>query len=92
MRAALQAVEGIETETLERDSVHIGIRTVATEARADAAEALLVEMVKDCPDCGGGGIVYMVEDETEYGQSPGSSGAVCNRCTDARAFLEARKP
>ena len=43
IKVTLNACKGIETETLEKDTVHIGIRTVAAEARADAAEALLEE-------------------------------------------------
>lgn len=74
---------------------HSPTRTIATEQITeglfwrmhDALEAL----AKDCPDCGGEGTVYLLMDETEIGQAPGSSGRDCNRCAEARALLSSLK-
>ena len=51
-KVTLNACKGIETETLEKDTVHIGIRTVAAEARADAAEALLEQAALELEEAG----------------------------------------
>lgn len=48
-------------------------------------------MVKDCPDCGGKETAYMMMDETEISQAPGSSGQDCRRCAPGRAALSDSK-
>lgn len=59
--------------------------------RLRAQQTVLVEIVAEltagCPDCGGIGTVYMLMDETEIGQPPGSSGRICRRCLKARKAL-----
>lgn len=53
--------------------------------------AALEALVKDCPDCGGKGTVYLM-DETEICQPPGSSGRDCGRCAAGRAVLSVIAP
>lgn len=77
-----------------------GLRTIADELYMDEAHLIaavkemqetLEEAVNDCPDCGGKGIVYLM-DETEICQSPGSSGEDCRRCAPGRAALAKSRP
>lgn len=49
--------------------------------------AALKDFVDRCPDCGGKGTAYTMEDETQIGQAPGSSGIDCPGCTKQRAAL-----
>ena len=71
-------------EAQKRTAVHQA--GVITELKAECAKlrGALEALVKDCPDCGGEGTVYLMADETEIGQSPGSSGQDCRRCAEAR--------
>ncbi len=59
----------------------------AAEAECARLREALDVLVKDCPDCGGEGTVYLMEDEREICQPPGSSGQDCRRCAQARQAL-----
>ncbi len=58
------------------------------EANKALVEALDAE-IERCHGCGGSGFAYTMEDETEIGQSPGSSRIDCPDCRDSRAALKA---
>ena len=68
------------------------LRANKAEGRADAAEALLRDLVEGCPDCDGKGNTYTLGDAMEFGVSPGRDRIDCPRCTDARAFLAETAP
>lgn len=55
-------------------------------AAPELLEALMAE-TKSCPDCGGTGIAYLMADETEVGQPPGSSAVDCGGCAMSRAAI-----
>jgi len=66
----------------------------ATAAERDRLKALnerlvkeLQDAVKHCTNCDGTGTAYM-GDETEWGQSPGSSAHPCCLCKDWRTALD----
>ena len=71
-----------------------GMRKEAHEriVRLERREARLTEALRDavkrCDFCGGGGLAYSMEDETQIGQAPGSSGFECPVCSMQRAALK----
>lgn len=62
---------------------------IATAANChDGLVAALEMVLKRCVSCGGSGIAYTMNDETEIGQPPGSSGIDCPKCYDIRKALD----
>jgi len=70
----------------------VELLNAAPELIASAKEAeRLREALNNCPGCDGSGNAYLMEDETEIGQAPGSSRIDCPYCTDWRAALTGEK-
>ncbi len=54
--------------------------------------AALKEAFSHCGECGGTGIAYTMEDETQIGQAPGSSAIDCPECIVWREAIAKAEP
>ena len=57
----------------------------------DELVAALEGALRHCGSCGGSGIAYTMNNETEIGQPLGSSGIDCPECCDIRSALAKAK-